>query len=47
MTDDLPDVVAPSCPRHLEPLLTIGEAEDGRDARWVCPVDGCDFVAVA
>lgn len=44
MSDDLD---APRCPVHLETLLAVGDRPDGRDVRWVCPVEGCGFVAIA
>lgn len=36
---------APNCPVDLTPMDAVGEAEDGSDARWVCPV--CGRVSIA
>ena len=46
MTDELPDVAAPSCPQHLEALLAVGDDPEGRDARWVCPIEDCKWAQI-
>lgn len=45
MIDDDDGIGVPNCPTDLVQMVAEGHDEDGRDARWRCPLCGLTRIA--